>query len=81
LGLAVVTPDIKVGKSYTLRNPKEKRSYIVFPCLIMFKEKPNIKLDREHTDFAWIKRRELESYEILDDLVYAVDSALALQKF
>jgi 8-oxo-dGTP pyrophosphatase MutT (NUDIX family) len=81
LGLNADKSQIKVAKSYTLKNPKEKRSYIVFPCLIKLNAKPNIKLDREHTDFAWIKRRELESYEILDDLVCAVDSALAIQKF
>lgn len=81
LGLDVSTSSIKVGKSYTLKNPKEKRKYIVFPCLITLKEKPGVKLDHEHTDFTWIRRSELESYEILDDLVYSVDATLALQKF
>jgi 8-oxo-dGTP pyrophosphatase MutT (NUDIX family) len=79
LNLQVDANDIKVGASYTLKNPKEKRSYIVFPCLINLNKKPAVKLNHENTDYAWIRREQLESYKILDDLVYAVDSALKLQ--
>lgn len=79
LGLNIANNQIKVGQSYTMKNPKEKRKYIVFPCLITLKTKPKIELDHEHTDYVWIKREQLESYEILDDLVYAVDSALDLR--
>ncbi len=71
---------IKVAPSYTLSNPKEKRKYIVSPCLIAFNSEPTIKLDAENTDFVWISREELESYHILEDLPYAIDSALKLDK-
>lgn len=79
LGLYVSLNDIKVAKSYTLENPKEKRKYIVFACLITLKSKPKIILDREHTDYAWITRNQLKSYEMLDDLPYAIDTALGLR--
>ncbi len=79
LGLDVSLEDIKVAKSYTVENPKEKRKYIVFACLITLKSKPKITLDHEHTDYAWITRKQLESYEILDDLPYAIDKALELK--
>ena len=79
LGLTVNSHSIKVADSYTLKNPKEKRHYIVFPCLITVKLKPKIVLDRENTDYKWIKRSELETFHILDDLPYAVDQALALK--
>lgn len=79
LGLAVAKSQIKVGKSYTLNSSEEKRSYIVFPCLVTLNTKPKIRLDREHTDFTWIKRGQLESYDILDDLVFTVDAALGLK--
>lgn len=79
LSLEVQLDRIKVAESYALENPAEKRKYIVFPCLIELDKKPQIVLDREHTDFRWIKRDQLESFEILDDLPYAVDSALALR--
>lgn len=79
LGLDIRLEDINVAKSYTLENPKEKRKYIVFPCLITLMTKPEIVLDREHTDFVWTTREQLDSYEMLDDLPYAIDSALKLK--
>lgn len=81
LGLIVSQDSILVGKSYTLQNPKEKRRYIVFPCLVVLKNKPaRIVLDRENTEYAWIKREDLENYYILDDLPYAVDAALVTRE-
>ena len=78
LGLKVSTAKIKAGKSYTMKNPKEKRSYIVFPCLVKLSSKPKIVLDREHTEYAWIHRPQLEGYHILDDLPTIIDTALEL---
>lgn len=77
IGLKIKPQQVKVADSYTLSNPQEKRNYIVFPCLIKLTSKPTIKLDREHTTYTWIERQELEHYETLDDLPYAVDAALA----
>ncbi len=79
LGLTLTDDQIKVGDSYTLANPKEKRVYIVFSCLVTLKSKPKIVLDSENTDYKWILRRDLENYEILDDLPLAIDSALKSQ--
>lgn len=79
LGLTVANSQIRVGKSYTLMNPKEKKNYIVFPCLVELEAKPKIVLDHENTEFTWIKREELDKYHILNDLAYSIDSALKLQ--
>lgn len=76
LGTVVSEDQIKVGRSYTVAQPKEKRKYIVFPCLVTFSHKPEVVLDYENTDFVWIKRPDLEKYNILDDLPYVIDSAL-----
>jgi len=78
LSVSAPLEHIKVGKSYTLVNPAEKRKYVVFPCLVLLDEKPKIVLDREHTEYRWITRNQLANFEILDDLPYAVDAALAL---
>lgn len=78
LGLKVKLGAIKMATSYTLKNPKEKRSYIVFPCLISVPAQPKIVLNSENTDFAWIDRVELSNYHILDDLPEAIDRALKL---
>lgn len=79
LGLKVKTENIMVARSYTLQNPKEKRRYIVFPCLVVLDTKPEIKLDKEHTDYAWTTRDKLATFDMLDDLPYAIDAALKLR--
>jgi hypothetical protein len=48
----------------------------VFPCLVSLAAKPEIILDRENTEYAWIKRVKLDEYDTLSDLPYAIDSAL-----
>jgi len=70
---------IKVRESYTLKNPREKRSYIVFPCLVSLNTKPSIILDSENTEYAWTKRAKLNEYYTLNDLPYAIDSALGIR--
>lgn len=77
-GLIINPADIKIAPSYTMESQHEKRAYIIFPCLAVIDGKPAIKLDREHTAYAWIKREELENYHILDDLPVVVDAALGL---
>lgn len=77
LGLDISYEQVCVGKSYTVQSSQEKRRYIIFPCLVTLSEKPKIVLDYEHTGYAWINRKDLESYKILDDLPHAIDSALA----
>lgn len=77
LRIDVPTHTITVRKSYTLSNPQEKRSYIVFPCVVDIPEKPTISLDSENTEYRWITRGDLHAYHTLDDLPYAVDAALA----
>jgi 8-oxo-dGTP pyrophosphatase MutT (NUDIX family) len=80
LGLRIDPQIIKVAPSYTLKNELEKREYIVFPCLLILEKKPQIKLDHEHTEFTWIKRKELENYHILRDLPLVIDAALKLER-
>jgi ADP-ribose pyrophosphatase YjhB (NUDIX family) len=76
LGVDIDETMVTVRASYTLKNPREKRRYIVFPCLVSLAAKPEIILDRENTEYAWIKRVKLDEYDTLSDLPYAIDSAL-----
>lgn len=78
LGIVITNNQIKVGGSFTLKSDQEKRAYVVFPVLVQMNEEPKIRLDREHTDFAWIKRSELDDYQILDDLPFVIDKTLEL---
>jgi 8-oxo-dGTP pyrophosphatase MutT (NUDIX family) len=78
LGLTISPSEIKTAPSHTLRNPQEKRSYIIFPCLLKLNTKPMLVLDREHAEYAWINRDEIEKYHILADLPFVIDTALGL---
>jgi len=78
LKLSISTNEIKVGASYTLKNEEGKNSYIVFPCLVELNTKPDIELDEEHTEYAWITRKQLDNYMTLDDLAYGIDQAIDL---
>lgn len=70
---------IAVGDVIERKSSKHDRIWMIFPILVELKEKPDIKLDWEHSDYAWIKPEELERYEILSDFKNVVDQALKLK--
>ena len=76
--LQISPQKIKVGPSYMVTNLQEKRSYIVFPCLVQLDGKPKIVLDPEHTEFTWTKRSKIGEFHMLEDTPYTIDAALAL---
>jgi len=78
LSLNIDPKNVKVAPSYKMKSQNEKRQYIVFPCLVVIDYEPVIKLDREHTEYRWIDRADLENYYILNDLPLVVDAALSL---
>ena len=78
LNVDVELSQILVRKSYTLENPKEKRKYIVFPCLVELNEKPNIVLNPENTEYAWVSPAEVNNFDILEDLPHVINAALGL---
>lgn len=80
LGFKIKTTQVKTAPSYSVKGMKERRTYIVFPCLVKLDKEPKIKLNEENTDFKWIDRSELESFNILSDLPVAVDAALKLEQ-
>lgn len=79
LGLTVDPAQIKVAPSILVSQNTEARDYIIFPCLVRLAQKPAIRLDREHTDYAWIKRPALDKYDFLPDLPLIIDTALGLK--
>ena len=48
------------------------KKWIVTPVLVELKDKPEIKLDWEHTEFEWIKPEEMKNY----DTVVSLDKSL-----
>lgn len=78
LGLPVT--DIKniiVCRPYEVDDRDIDRTWFVYPVLAELKQKSEIKLDWEHTDYAWIKPEQLKDYECVKDFDKSVHLALS----
>jgi ADP-ribose pyrophosphatase YjhB (NUDIX family) len=60
---------IRIGKSYELTDTEINKTWITFPVLVELKNKPDIKLDWEHTEYRWIKPEELKNFDTIPKLV------------
>lgn len=58
---------IKVGKVYKLRKASGKILFI-YPVLVELKDKPEIILNWEHTEYRWIKPDELTRFDTVPEL-------------
>lgn len=70
---------IGVGKAIEQRSTKHNRVWMIYPILVELKEKPVVRLDREHSDYAWIAPEELEKYKMLPGFSQVVTEALGLR--
>jgi 8-oxo-dGTP pyrophosphatase MutT (NUDIX family) len=78
--LGIVAGDIDrlvVCKPYEVNDKKIDRIWFVYPVLAKLNRKPQIILDWEHTDFAWIAPSELDDYEYVQDFDKSVQAALS----
>ncbi|RLI72296.1 hypothetical protein DRO97_09015 [Archaeoglobales archaeon] len=69
-----VVSSIKFGKSYKFVDEEINKTWIVFPVLVELKEKVEVKLDWEHTEFKWIKKEELGNFDIVPNLDKSLES-------
>lgn len=76
--LSIIPDDVKVAMPYEVDDRSIDRIWVVYPVLATMQHKPKIKLDWEHTDFAWIKPEQLQQYEYVKDFDKSVARALAL---
>lgn len=60
--------NIKYGDPYKLKDKKIKKTWIVHPVLVALKNKVEIKIDWEHTEYRWIKIEELKDYDFVASL-------------
>ncbi len=59
---------IHLGESYQFTDTEVKKTWIVHPVLIKLRNKPEIKLDWEHTEYKWIKPEEIKNFESVSNL-------------
>lgn len=69
---------VEIARPYQLEDHNINKTWVVYPALAIFLSKPNITLDWEHTDFAWIKPEQLNDYQTVPGLDFSLQKALAL---
>ncbi|KXA97648.1 hypothetical protein AKJ38_00635 [candidate division MSBL1 archaeon SCGC-AAA259I14] len=52
--------EIYSGESFMFED--ENKTWISHPVLMELKEKPDVVLDWEHTEYKWVKERDLDKY-------------------
>ncbi len=56
------------GEPYEFFDQGAKKSWIVHPVLVELKNKPEVRLDWEHTEFKWISPDEIDGYDTVPKL-------------
>lgn len=72
-----IIKEIKLGEPYEFYDESVDKTWLVHPVLVNLSAKPDIKLDWEHTDFKWIKPKDIKSFDIVTNLDETLERALA----
>ena len=67
---------IKIKEPYRLLDKNLGKTWIIHPVIVELKEKPEIKLDWEHTEYKWIHPKELYNYDTIIDFDRTLKLAL-----
>ena len=59
---------IHFGRPCRFTDERMGKTWIVYPVLVELKEKPEIRLDWEHTGYTWIKPEELKDFDAVPNL-------------
>jgi len=66
---------IYLGEPYEFTDEKANKTWIVHPVLVELKNKPEIKLDWEHTEYKWIRPEELKDFDTVPKLGKSLENA------
>jgi len=59
---------LTTGKPFKMFDMKIRKTWFVHPVLVKVKNKPNIKLDWEHSNYRWINPKDLIKFDIVPNL-------------
>jgi len=59
---------LKTGKPFKIFDSKIRKTWFVHPILVKVKNKPKIRLDWEHSDYKWVKSKDLVKFDIVSNL-------------
>lgn len=65
---------LKAFPYFKLIDEEIDRTFYVFPILVLLSEKPDIKLDWEHTEYHWIDPIEMNKFNVVYGLQEVLDS-------
>ncbi|MBI2522997.1 NUDIX domain-containing protein [Candidatus Woesearchaeota archaeon] len=60
---------IQIAEPFEFHDEKIKTTFVVHPILIELKERPEIKLDFEHTKAKWVKKEDLSEYDVVPNML------------
>ena len=60
---------ISIAEPFEFHDKEIGTTFVVHPVLIELKEKPEIKLDFEHTESKWVKREDLGKYDAVPNML------------
>jgi 8-oxo-dGTP pyrophosphatase MutT (NUDIX family) len=67
---------ISHGRPYRFKDASINKTWIVHPVIVELKEKPEITLDWEHTDYRWVRMDELSHFDTVPNLVKSLEVVL-----
>ena len=70
-----INKNLAFDKNFVSRFARNK-TWIIHPVLVELKELPDIKLDWEHTEYKWIKPKELKKFDIVTNLEKSYERAI-----
>ena len=65
---------VHIRKPFKFTDKIIKKTWIVHPILVKLRNKPDIKLDWEHTEYKWIKPEELEKFDTVPHLTRGLEN-------
>ena len=60
---------ISIAEPFEFRDKEIGITFVVHPVLVELREKPEIKLDFEHTEARWVKKGDLSKYDAVPNLM------------
>jgi len=67
---------IKNGTIYSFKDEKINKTWIIQPVLVRLRDKPDIKLDWEHTDFRWVRIEDIDRFDTVPNLKTSLNNVI-----
>ena len=64
------------GELFEFTDDILKKTWIVFPAMLLLSKKPNIKLNWEHSEYKWINPNDLKKYHTVPKLEISLEKGI-----